>query len=99
MSTGTLLLVVVSGILAILSGWLLPLIFKSHRPFGLAGDILVCLVVTVVFCYVEWVWILPAIGFGEGWISVAAAIGDPLVFGWICLWLMRKIKGQPAQGA
>lgn len=92
MSSGTILIVVVAGILAILSGWLLPIIFKSRRPFGLGGDVLVCLVVTVVLAYVEWVWLLPAIGFSEGWISIAAAIGDPLVLSWICLWLMRKIR-------
>jgi hypothetical protein len=92
MSSGTFLIVVIAGILAILSGWLVPIIFKSRRPFGLWGDILVCLVVTVGLAYVEWVWILPAIGFGKGWISIAAAIGDPLGLGWICLWLMRKIK-------
>lgn len=93
MSSGTLLIVVVAGVLAILSGWLVPLIFKSRRPFGLWGDILVCLVVTIGLAYVEWVFLLPAIGFGTGWISVAAAIGDPLTLSWICLWLMRKIKG------
>lgn len=93
MSSGTILIVVVAGVLAVLSGWLLPIIFKSRRPFGLVGDILVCLVVTVVLAYVEWVWLLPAIGFGRGWISIAAAIGDPLVLSWICLWLMRKIRG------
>ena len=92
MSGGTLIIVVVAGILAILSGWLVPIIFKSRRPYGLWGDILVCLIVTIVLAYVEWVWILPAIGFGKGWISIAAAIGDPLILGWICLWLMRKIK-------
>jgi hypothetical protein len=85
MSSGTILIVVVAG--------LLPILFKSRRPFGLGGDILVCLVVTVVLAYVEWVWLLPAIGFGKGWISIAAAIGDPLVLSWICLWLMRKIRG------
>lgn len=92
MSSGAILIVAVAGVLAILSGWLLPIIFRSRRPLGLWGDILVCLVPTVVLAYVEWVWILPAIGFGKGWISVVAAIGDPLVLGWICLWLMRKIK-------
>ena len=92
MSSGTLLILVVAGFLAILSGWLVPIIFKSRRPYGLLGDILVCLVVTVALAYVEWVYILPAIGFETGWISVAAAIGDPLGLGWICLWLMRKLK-------
>jgi hypothetical protein len=93
MSGGTFLILVVAAILAILSGWLVPLVFKSQRPFGLWGDILVCLIVTVGLAYVEWVWLLPAIGFATGWISIAAAIGDPLILSWICLWLMRKIKG------
>ena len=92
MSSGALLIVVIAGLLAILSGWLVPVIAKSRRPFGLAGDILVCLVVTVVLSYVEWVYILPALGFSPGWLSIAAAIGDPLVLGWICLWLLRKVK-------
>jgi hypothetical protein len=92
MSSGTLLIVVVAGILAIVSGWLIPIIFKSRRPYGLLGDILVCFVPTVVLAYLEWVYILPALGFRPGWLSTAAAIGDPLVLGWICLWIVRKIK-------
>lgn len=88
-----ILIAVVAAVLAMLSGWLLPILFKSRRPFGVLGDILVCLLVTVALAFVEWVWILPAIGFNVGWIAIAAAIGDPLGLGWICLWLMRKIKG------
>jgi len=92
MSGGAFLIVVVAGLLAILSGWLVPLMFKSRRPYGVLGDILVCTVPTVVLAYVEWVWLLPALGFKPGWLSIAAAIGDPLVLGWICLWLLRKIR-------
>jgi hypothetical protein len=92
MSSGTFLIVIAAAVLAILSGWLVPIIFKSRRPFGLWGDVLVCLVVTVLLAYVEWVWLLPWIGFGTGWISIAASIGDALGAGWISLWLMRKIK-------
>jgi hypothetical protein len=92
MTAGTLLIVVVAGILAIVLAWLVPVLFKSRRPFGVLGDIVVCTVATIALAYVEWTWILPAIGFGTGWISVAAAIGDPLGLGLICLWLMRKIK-------
>jgi uncharacterized membrane protein YhiD involved in acid resistance len=89
---GTLLIVVVTGVLAVLSGWLIPIIFKSRRPFGLWGDILVCTGAAVVLAWLEWVYILPALGFKPGWLSVMAAIGDPLGLGWICLWLMRKIR-------
>jgi hypothetical protein len=92
MSSGTVLIVAIAGVLAILSGWLVPVIFKSRRPLGLGGDILVCLVPTVVLAFLEWVYVLPALGFKPGWISILAAIGDPLVLGWICLWLLRKIK-------
>jgi hypothetical protein len=92
MSSGTLLIVVVTGILGILSGWLVPVIFKSQRPYGVLGDMLVVTVPAVVLAYLEWVLILPALGFKPGWLSILAAIGDPLALGWICLWLVRKIK-------
>jgi hypothetical protein len=92
MSSGTLLIVAVAAVLAILSGWLIPIIFKSRRPYGLLGDILVCLIITAGLAYLEWVYILPALGFRPGWLSIAAAIGDPLFLGWIALWLMRKIR-------
>jgi hypothetical protein len=93
MSAGAVLILAVVGVLGVVLGWLVPILFKSKRPYGLAGDILVCTFVSVVLAFVEWVWLLPAIGFGTGWISVLLAIGDPLAFGLLCLWLMRKIKG------
>jgi hypothetical protein len=95
MSAGTFLIVVVAGVVAIVLAWVVPALFKSPRPFGLLGDVLVCTLAAVVLSYVEWTWILPAIGFGTGWISVAAAIGDPLGLGLICLWLLRKINPRP----
>jgi hypothetical protein len=92
MSAGPLLIAVAAGLLGLLSGWLLPILFKSRRPFGLGGDLAVSTVVAAVLAYVEWVWILPAIGFEPGWLSIAAAIGDPVGLAWLCLWLMRKIR-------
>lgn len=99
MNAGTVLIVIVAGILAIILGALVPALFKSRRPWGILGDIVVCTLVTVVLAYVEWTWILPALGFeSRGWIPVAAAIGDPLGFGLICLWLMRKVAPQAKAG-
>jgi membrane associated rhomboid family serine protease len=92
MSGGTLIIVGVAGILAVLSGWLVPIIFKSPRPYGLLGDILVCTALTVVLSYLAWQWIMPALGFKTGWIAVAGSIGDPLALGWVGLWILRKIK-------
>jgi uncharacterized membrane protein YeaQ/YmgE (transglycosylase-associated protein family) len=88
------LILIVVGILGIILGWLVPILFKSERPYGLAGDVLVCTVVSVVLALVEAVWLLPALGFEKGWITTILAIGDPLGFGLLCLWLLRKIKGQ-----
>lgn len=90
--TGGLLIAIVTGILGLVLGWLVPIMFKSERPYGLLGDVLVCALLSAVLAYVEWVWLLPAIGFSTGWISVLIAVGDPLGFGLLCLWLMRKIK-------
>jgi hypothetical protein len=91
-SGATILIIVVVAILGVISGWLVPIIFKSSRPYGLLGDVLVCTITAVVLAYIEWVWILPALGFEAGWIKIAAAVGDPLVLGWISLWILRKIK-------
>ena len=93
MTAGTVLILIVVGVLGIVLGWLVPILFKSERPYGLAGDILVCTLVSVVLAFVEVVWLLPALGFEKGWITTILAIGDPLGFGLLCLWLMRKIKG------
>jgi hypothetical protein len=92
MSGGTLIIVVISAILAAISGWLVPILFKSKRPLGLGGDILVCTVLTAVLAYLEWQFILPALGFETGWLSILMAVGDSLALGWISLWVLRKIK-------
>jgi hypothetical protein len=90
--SGAMLVVVVTGILGIILGWLVPILFKSRRPYGLLGDVLVCAIFSMALAYVEWKWLLPAIGLSEGWIAVILAIGDPLGFGLILLWVLRKIK-------
>jgi hypothetical protein len=92
MSSGTVLIVVVAAGLGFLSGLLLPPVFRSRRPFGLVGDLLIATVLAAGLAYVEWVWILPALGFETGWLSVMAAIGDPVGLAWLALWLMRRLR-------
>ena len=93
MSGATLIIVVVVGILAILGGWLVPILFKSGRPYGLAGDVLVCTIVTIVFSFLSWNYIMPALGFESGWLKVLGSTADPLTLGLISLWVLRRIKG------
>jgi hypothetical protein len=78
MTGGTLLIVVIAGILAVLSGWLLPLVFKSRRPFGVWADIAVCVVFTVVLAYVEWFWDGVDLCGGSDWRSLDLGLDLPL---------------------
>jgi hypothetical protein len=91
--SGTLLIVIIAGLLAIFCGWLVPILFKSRRPYGLLGDILVCTLLTVIVSYLSWTIFMPALGFKDGWIKVLGSVGDPLFLGLVGLWLIRKIKG------
>jgi hypothetical protein len=79
-------------VLSVVSGWLLPILFKSERPYGLLGDVLIVTLPALALSFVEWTWILPALGFESGWIKVVAAVGDPVGLGWLLLWVARKIK-------
>jgi hypothetical protein len=92
MSGGTLIVIVVAGILAILGGWLVPILFKSERPYGLVGDLLLCTIVTVVFSFLSWNFFMPALGFESGWLKVLGSTGDPLALGLLSLWVLRKIE-------
>ena len=91
--SGPLLIAIVTAIFGVVLGWLVPVLFKSKRPYGVTGDILVCAILSAVLAYVEAKWLLPALSFSPGWLTTILAISDPLGFGLICLWLMRKIRG------
>lgn len=86
------IILLVSLVLGVLGGWLVPILFKSKRPYGVLGDILVCTVVTVGVSFLTWNYLMPALGFDDGWIKVLGSTLDPFAFGLICLWVMRKIK-------
>jgi len=87
-----IILLILWIILGVLSGWLVPKLFKSKPPYGLAADILACTVSIILLGLVEWLWLLPALKF-TGALKLAAAIGDPWGLGLVVLWLIRKIKG------
>ncbi len=87
-----LIILLVTLVLGVLGGWLVPMLFKSKRPYGLVGDILVCTVVTVVVSFLTWNYLMPALGFEDGWIKVLGSTLDPFALGLISLWVMRKIK-------
>ena len=84
-----LLLIVLVG--SVLIGWLLPLAFKSERPYGLVGDILVPTVVGVGWTYVVYQILAPMVGL-SGWLSFVGSAIEGMGIAAVTLWVMRKIK-------
>ena len=88
---GTTVIAIVLVIVGLLTGWLAPAAVKSRRPYGIAGDIIVSVLIMVVLGLAEWLWIMPALNI-TSWLAIVATIGDPVALALIVLWLMRKIK-------
>lgn len=84
-----LLLIVLVG--SILAGWLVPMAFKSERPYGLAGDIIIPTIVGVVYAYIIFAFIVPMVGLG-GWLAFIGTAVESISVAAITLWILRKIK-------
>lgn len=87
------ILLIVWIVLGVLTGWLVPRLFKSKPPYGVGVDILASVLSLVGLGLVEWLWMLDALGFRRGWIKLAAAIGDPWGLALLVLWLLRRVRG------
>lgn len=92
MAGGTVALLLIVAVGSILVGWLVPLLFKSPRPYGLAGDIGVPTLVGVLYAYLIYAIIVPLIGWG-GWFMFVGSAAEAISVAAIVLWILRKIKG------
>jgi len=84
-----LILIVLVG--SVLVGWLLPLVFKSERPYGLAGDIVVPTIVGVAWAVIVYQYLAPMVGL-SGPLAFFGSALESISFAAIVLWVMRKIK-------
>ena len=84
-----LLLITLVG--CILVGWLVPLAFKSKRPYGLVGDILVPTIIGLIWATVLYLYLAPMFGLG-GWLKLFGSALEAIGVGAIVLWVMRRIK-------
>lgn len=91
MTGGTVALLLIVAVGSVLVGWLVPLAFKSERPYGLAGDILIPTVVGVIYAYIIYAIIVPLIGWG-GWFMFVGSALESISVAAIVLWILRKIK-------
>ena len=84
-----LLLIVLVG--SILVGWLLPMAFKSERPYGTAGDIIIPTIVGVLYAFIIYQYIVPMVGL-TGWLAFIGTAVESSAMAAITLWILRKIK-------
>ena len=82
-------LIVIVG--CILTGWLVPLAFKSERPFGLVGDILGATIVGVIYAFIVYQYLVPMVGL-TGPLALLGSALEAIGMGAITLWIIRKIK-------
>lgn len=84
-----LALIVLVG--SVLVGWLVPLAFKSERPYGLVGDIVVPAIVGVIYATIIYQIIVPMIGW-SGWFVFVGSAVEAIMVAAVVLWILRKIK-------
>jgi uncharacterized membrane protein YeaQ/YmgE (transglycosylase-associated protein family) len=82
-------LIVIVG--CVLVGWLVPMAFKSERPFGLVGDILGATIVGVIYAFIVYQYLVPMVGM-TGPLALFGSAAESIMVGAIALWIMRKIK-------
>jgi hypothetical protein len=85
-------LVLVTIVGSVLITWLLPMVFDSEPPYGLAADIGVGTVVAVIWALIAYLVVSPFIGL-KGALALALSAGDAIGFAAVMLWVLRRIKG------
>lgn len=84
-----LLLIVLVG--SVLAGWLIPMAFKSDRPYGLPGDIIIPTIVGVLYAFIIYQYIVPMVGL-TGWLAFIGTAIESIGMAAVTLWILRKIK-------
>ncbi len=77
---------------SILVTWLLPLVFDSEPPYGVAVDMVVGTVLAVIWAVVAYRLISPFIGL-RGWLALILSVLDGIGLAAVMLWVLRRVKG------
>jgi len=85
-----IILVVAMVFVGLFIGWLAGIIWQSERPYGLAGDMGIAVVCTVVIGAIDW-YVIPAMGFSDTMKYLGILI-EPALGALLVLWLIRRAK-------
>jgi uncharacterized membrane protein YeaQ/YmgE (transglycosylase-associated protein family) len=83
------LLITVVG--SVLITWLLPKAFHSQPPYGLAVDILAGTIAGIIWAFIAYQILSPAIGM-EGPLKLFGSAADAIGLAAVMLWILRRIK-------
>ncbi len=86
-----LVLLLLTAVGCILVGWLMPLAFKSERPYGLAADILIPTIIGLIYATILYLYLAPMFGLG-GWLKLFGSALEATGLAAVILWIMRRIK-------
>lgn len=84
-----LLILVMIGV-GVLIGALAGPIWKGWRPLGLAGDLLIAILCTVIIGLIDWT-IIPAMNFSDTVKYLGVAL-EPALGALLALWLVRRAR-------
>ena len=71
-------------------GFLAGIIWKDERPYGLAGDIIIATITTVIVGLIDW-YVIRAMGFSETIVLLGLAT-EPALGALLVLWLLRRSR-------
>ena len=82
-----IVLLLIFGAVGLAMGAVAGPLFRSARPHGLGGDLAIGVVVSIGVALLDW-FIIPAMGFSPGLMTVALIV-EPALVALLVLWLVR----------
>ena len=86
-----LLVVLILAVVGLALGAVAGPLFRRKRPYGLGGDLVIGLIVTVLVALLDW-FVIPAMGFSQSLVTLALVL-EPALGALLVLWLLRRAKG------
>jgi uncharacterized membrane protein YeaQ/YmgE (transglycosylase-associated protein family) len=85
-----IIIVLAMAVVGLIMAYIAGFIWKDERPVGVPGDYIVGVVTAIVVGFLDW-YLIPAMGFSEGWKYVGIAT-EPALSVLLVLWIIKKAR-------